>query len=207
MSEPLRQTTVAEILETMAAQRIVRAYRKAEKPPRHLVRLIVNVGASAIHVVEDEEPLWKFIVTDDSQLISAMAREIDPRDSGEPDCALPDDPQFNPKTYFKNAPWVVVMLGKFLEAKQATPKELKAQTQDMWMSFGAAIGGLTSAAHFAGVAAGWISCSGFEHCSEALDRLLEVTPPWKVVAIIPLGYPAELGKPHTFKFDEMVKFQ
>ena len=208
MAEQLAHETLSELLDHLSTRRSVKAYQREEKPSRHIVRLICHVAAASPYESHDDKPPWKFIVTDDRNLISAMARALDPNDSGEPDYLLPDDPNFNDLTYFKNAPWVVVML-VMLPDKDKAPKERRDTIDyDMTVSYGTAHGSLMSAAHLAGYAAGWI---GFFTAPamhrDSLENLLGIKAPWRIHAIIPIGHAAGKSEKREINFDEIVEFR
>ncbi len=209
MAEAAKYNTVTEILEHLTTRRNVRAYRRDETPSRHIVRLILNAATRAPYQSHDGEPPWKFIATDDRGLIGSIARLLDPEDSGEPDYRVPESPNFNPVTFFKNAPWVVVMLSKIPDPERA-PMEARDSIQyDMTVSTGAALGTLMSAAHAAGLAAAWIGSftAASSKRATALETLLGVKSPWRVHSIIPIGYPAEKGEKLEVEFEEMVEFR
>jgi len=209
MAKAVEYSTISEILEHLTTRRNIRAYRRDEKLSRHIVRLILNVAARAPFISHDGEVPWRFTATDDRTLIGSMAKALDPGDSGEPDYVKPDSPGFNPKTYFKNAPWVVVMITRLPDPQQAPREERDSITYDMITSYGAALGSLLSAAHMAGLAASWdgaFSASSAKR-ADGIERLLGVKSPWRVHSVIPLGLPAEKGEKHEFRLDEIVEFR
>jgi len=209
MAEAIQFTTLGEILEHLSTRRNIRAYRRDEKPSRHIVRGILNVAARAPFLSHDKEIPWHFIATDDRALIASMVKSLDPEDTGEPDYAPPESPEFNPVTYFKNAPWVVAMLTKLPDPEQAPQEKRDSIGYDMITSYGAALGSLLSAAHLAGLCASWDGAFTATSAKRAdgLERLLGVKSPWRVHSIVPLGYPAEKGDKTEVKLDEIVEFR
>ena len=206
MAEGPQFESIIEALEHLATRRTVRAYRREEKPPRHLVRLILKVAACAPYASHDDKPPWRFIATDDAKLIEAVADALEPVDSSRSDSSEPD---FNPLTYFRNAPWVVVILSKLPDPEQA-PDELREYiAYDMTVSYGTALGALMSAAHLAGLAAGWIGffTAAPSRRADGVEKLLGVKAPWRVHAIVPIGYTAEKGVKRELDFDEIIEFR
>jgi nitroreductase len=209
MAEVMQFTTLGEILEHLSTRRNIRAYRRDEKPSRHIVRGILNVAARAPFLSHDKEIPWHFIATDDRTLIASMVKSLDPDDEGEPDYAAPESQGFNPVTYFKNAPWVVVMLTKLPDPEKAPQEKRDSISYDMITSYGAALGSLLSAAHLAGLCASWDGAFTATSAKRAdgIERLLGVKSPWRVHSIVPIGYPAEKGDKTDIKLDEIVEFR
>ncbi|HDS29549.1 MAG TPA: nitroreductase family protein [Firmicutes bacterium] len=209
MADSTDFATTSEILEHLKTRRLRRAYLRDEKPPRLTIRQILNAAASAPFQSHDDLPPWRFIATDDASMIASIARAVDPSDSGEPDYATPDSIGYNPKTYFKNAPWVVVMLVKMPDAETAPEESRETIAYDMVVSYGAALGMLMAAAHIAGLACGWVgSFTASPSCRvDSLEKLLGVKVPWRAYCIIPIGYTAEKGKIRERNYEEMVEFR
>jgi nitroreductase len=209
MADIIDFTTLSEILEHLKTRRLRRAYRRDEKPPRHIIRQILNAAASAPFQSHDDLPPWRFIATDDPALIASIARAIDPSDSGEPDYSTPGSESYNPKTYFKNAPWVVVVLVKPPDSDKAPEEFRDTIAYDMVVSYGSALGTLMSAAHLAGLATGWVGSFTASTAlrASALEKLLGVKAPWRVYCIVPIGYHAEVGRIRERNYEEMVEFR
>lgn len=209
MAEGLQFDTIGDILEHLATRRTVRAYRRGEKPARHLIRLVLKVAASAPFASHDDKPPWRFVATDDADLIQAMARALAPEDSDEPDTTETPEGGLDLLTYFKNAPWVVVILTKLPDPEQAPDELREFVTYDMTVSYGTALGALMSAAHLAGLAAGWIGFFTAPPSRRAygLEKLLGVKAPWRVHAIVPIGYTAEKGVKRELDFQKIIEFR
>lgn len=209
MADLLEYTSVKELLEHLKTRKVQRAYRKGESPPRHVIRDILNAAATAPFQSHDNISPWRFIATDDPALISDMARAVDPEDSGEPDYLMPGSEGYNRKTYFKNAPWVIVVLVKIPDPDAAPEQYRDTIVYDMTLSYGAALGVLMSAAHLAGLASGWVGSYTAKDSlrADALEKLLGVEDPWRVQCIVPIGYTAEKGKVRERPYAEMVEFR
>jgi len=209
MAERVEYNTLSEILEHLVLRRNIRAYRRDEKPSRHIIRLVLEVASRAPFVSHDDEPPWRFVATDDRGLIKSIAQAINAEDSGEPDYLAPDSPDFNPDTYFKNAPWVVIMLSKLPDPERAPQESRDSIAYDMTVSYGAALGALLSAAHMAGLAASWSGSFTASPSRRAagVERLLGVKSPWRVHSIVPIGYAAEKGEKVDVKLEEVIEFR
>jgi nitroreductase len=209
MAEAVQYNTLSEILDHLGTRRNIRAYRRDEKPSRHTIRGILNAAARAPYLSHDGEVPWHFIATDDRTLIGSMAKSLDPDDTGEPDYASPESPDFNPVTYFKNAPWVVVMFTRLPDPEKAPQEHRDSIGYDMITSYGAALGSLLSAAHLAGLGASWDGAftAASAKRADGVERLLGVKSPWRVHSIVGIGYPAEKGEKSEMRLDEIVEFR
>jgi len=204
-----KKQTVTECLDVISARKSIRAFRRDETPSRHTIRRIMNTGASAPWVSHDDEPPVRFIATDDPGLIKSIANSIDPEDPGDPDHLPPDAEGFNPLTYFKNAPWVIVVLSKIPDPEAAPDERQDSINYDMTVSTGAAIGAILSAVQLAGLAASWIGSftASAGRRVDGTERLLGVKSPWRVHSIIPVGYAAEAGRVLTYDRESVTEFR
>jgi nitroreductase len=189
------------------AESIVRVRRFVdEQVPRDDVARMVELASCAASVCESQA--WRFIAVQDRALIAAMRAAVLERFEElamRPGLALQEQKRMVVRAQalvFAKAPLCVAVLS----LPSATPAEelmkLAGMSQEEHdrlcvrpdlQSAGAAVQLLASAAHSMGYSACW-TCASIV-AGERLEGLLQVVPPARLVALVPIGRPAGAPTP------------
>ena len=198
----------------LASRRSVRRF-SSEPPPRELVQDLLRAAVTAPSA-SNKQP-WRFLVVETRAVIDAMAAAV--REAVEEIARhVPADsePAFRAYgdyfTRFEQAPLVVVVLHRGASVlSQLVDDRLDAATRDTVLRMerdsglvGAslAVQNLLLMAHARGLGASGMT--GPLVAAPRLHEILEVPGAWGIVALVPLGYPAEQPAPTERKAFEKV---
>ena len=113
-------------------------------------------------------------------------------------------------TFFQKAPVVIVPLYKpfpsHVYAHMGDAEELSRMGRELSiMSVSAAVENLLLAAHALGLGGCWMH--GPLIAEEELKAILSIRPPWQILAVVPIGVPADVPEPTRRKrLDIITKF-
>jgi len=175
-----------EFLNVIVKRHTVRRF-KAEPPPEADVAKLLEAAARAPY--GGGSPPWKFVFTGDRAQIEKVGAALK---AHQPDATE----EFG--AYFVHAPVLIAAAWKpicypareppaDLNDPQAWPKYREDITVGL-LSVGHAIENILLAATALGLGAGYI---GPSHGEFGFEEILSVEPPYRVCALIPIGYPAE----------------
>jgi len=153
---------------------------------------------------------WRFVAVEDAAVRQRMGVAVEQRleaMAAWPEvAALRGDPRAvrGYSTFFAEAPLVVVVCALPYESRidrlllarglPAEERDRLRQHPDM-QSVGAAVQLFITAAHVLGYGACWMSAPVV--AAEQLERILEVEPPARLVALVPVGRPAQCPAPRS----------
>ncbi|MDI6871163.1 MAG: nitroreductase family protein [Bacillota bacterium] len=192
---------MAEFYEVLAGRRSVRRFRP-DPVPEAEVREIVRWATLAPSA--SNRQMWKFVAVADAGVKAAM-REAVERAIDELARAVPGVKGVGGMKgwsfFFADAPVVIAVFGE--EYRSRTDDALKARglaaaeidrlrARPDLQSIGAAVQTLLLAAHAKGYGTCWM-CAPVLAARE-IERLLGVEERWRLVALVPLGVPAERPK-------------
>ncbi len=176
--------------------------------PRDDVEDMVGLAVRAANAGNAQT--WRFIAVEDAGLRAAMGRAVD--EALDEMTKWPEaeglEKEFKAyrahATFFDQAPLVFAVLGGVyqsladeLHERRGLPREARdrlRQRPDL-QSVGAAIQLLCNAAHVMGYGACWMT--GPVLAASAIERMLGVEPPYRLVAVIPVGRPLSPPRPSS----------
>jgi nitroreductase len=195
------------ILDVMRARRSVRRFR-SDPVPAALVEGLIEAAVTAPSA-SNKQP-WRFLVVTRRSAIDAMAAAV--RDAlARIEQAIPPESRDALRAYgdyftrFEGAPCVIVplhrgaaVLSNLVDAGGGLPAEERAAIAAMERDSGLvgaslALQNLLLAAHDAGLGAS--AMTGPLVAAPRLAEILDVPPSWGIVALVPIGFPAETPAP------------
>ena len=168
---------------------------------------------------------WKFLIITQKSMIHQMADEVKSKallmgtwPEAEPFGETVNRWQRN-SDFFRGAPvCIAVLMGKYVSMadqilkarleKDPVAQEMRTSRQigsSTLQGIAAAVTTLLLLLHSFGLGATWMS--GIQIAKKEIERLLNVSPEWDLIVLIPLGYPAETPTPPPRKpASEVVEF-
>jgi nitroreductase len=174
-----------------------------EQVPRADVEHMVGLATCAASACDSQA--WRFVAIQDGKLIAAMQQAVIARFAQlavRPGLALQEQRRTVARQQallFAKAPLCMAVLSTPVDSPMEELMRLAGVTQQEHdqlcarpelQSAGAAVQLLTTSAHAMGYAACW-TCAPII-AGELLEKLLDVVPPTRLVALVPIGRPAEL---------------
>lgn len=193
-----------ELHDLMQSRRSVRRFLD-EAPPREAIERLIASAVTAPSA-SNKQP-WRFFIVGSREVIGRMAaavREAVDRIAGAIDPAFEDSFRAYGDyfTRFENAPIVIVplyrpltILSHLMPSSDATIARMEHDSGLIGTSL--ALQNLLLAAHAAGLAASGMT--GPLVARDALREILGVPRSWEIVALVPVGYPAETPPPTARK--------
>jgi nitroreductase len=187
--------------------------------PRDEVRLMVDMAVRAANASNAQ--MWRFVAVDDALTQVAIRQAVD-----EALDEMLDWPELAGRkgaveglranaTFFVDAPLVVAVLGvpyvsrgdEMLIARGLSVEQRdRLRARPDLQSVGAAVQLFCTAAHALGYGACWMTAPVL--AAPAIERVLGVEPPAKLVAIVPVGRPAGAVAPTARKpVDNVLEFR
>ncbi len=217
-ADPTERLTAASLLEAVGGRRSVRRFL-ADPVPREDVRAMVALAVRAANAGNAQ--VWRFVAVEDEALRAAMRAAVD----GALDemAAWPELEGMAAivkalraySTFFAAAPLVVAVFGLPYQSRgddllvrrglsQEQRDRLRARPD--LQSIGAAVQLLCTAAHALGYGSCWMSAPVL--AAPAIERLLEMPPAARLVALVPVGLPAAPGGPTArLPLDDVLQFR
>lgn len=213
------QEAVARTLEEVfARRRSIRRFAPDPVPEEDIRRIIRAAGLAPS---AGNQQMWRFLVLRSRPLIEHMAQVV--RETVEDIMSWEESRAHEARlsgwrrnaTLFLDAPVVIAVLSKpydqpldlhILPARGYSFEQVYRLRGDPGrQSVGAAIQNLLLMAHALGYGTCWMC--GPLVAGPALERLLKVEEPWRLVALVPLGVPAQSpGSPQRKPLDEICTF-
>lgn len=198
-----------DFADLAAARRSIRKF-KSEPLPRHDLEEIVRIGTLAPSA--SNKQMWRFVAVTNKALIGnmhdAVAKKMDLL--AEETAACGSDKVIRSMrpyaTLFKQAPCVLVVLQEpyhskietaLLEAGHDSAELSGKYGHGGAQSIGAAIENILLAATAKGYGACWM-CAPLA-AQDELCTLLQISPPWTIAALVPMGIPDEAPEPRPRK--------
>ena len=165
---------------------------------------------------------WRFVAVDDQTLLAAMAAAVEERidamaawpEVEAAGLARETRTMRGYSTFFAKAPLAIAVCGLPYESASDRALDLHGVSRDEHdrlrarpdvQSVGGAVQMLITAAHVLGYGACWLSAPVL--AAPALEKLLGVVEPARLVAIVALGRPAVEGKPTPRRpLDQVLRF-
>jgi len=178
-----------------------------EEVPRSDIEHMVGLATCATSTCNSQT--WRFIAIQDRSLLDAMQAAVLERFeelATRPGLVLQEHLRTVARAQallFAKAPLCVAVLSLPVDSPMEELMRLAGVTQEEHdrlcarpelQSVGAAVQLLTSSAHALGYAACW-TCAPIV-AGERLEQLLDVTSPTRLVALVPIGRPAEVPTAH-----------
>lgn len=197
------------IYELMKSRRSIRRFA-SEAPARELVEKLIEAAITAPSA-SNKQP-WRFIAVTNKGVINRMASEVREaldRIAGHVDsdyraAVLSYGEYFS---QFDNASLVIIPIYRSVSilsrvAGPDLPEPYREDIENMEKSSGLisvslALQNLLLRAHELGLGAACMT--GPLVAGEAIHEMLSIPPSWKVVALVPVGYPDEEPKPTSRK--------
>lgn len=199
----------AELGELIKTRRSVRKFQ-AKPVPEEVLLKALDLATWAPNG-GNHQP-WRFLIVTHHDLINQMADAV--KGKTELISSWPEASQFGEtverwrKTsdFFRGAPaCIAVLMGRYssiadqiLRARgESDPvaREIRSYRQlgsSTLQSISAAITYLLLLLHYFGLGATWMA--GPQQAKKEIEKILQVPPEWDFVALIPVGYPAEMPK-------------
>ena len=217
-TDPVRRLAAISLLEAARGRTSVRRFRP-DPVPRGDVRAIVELAVRAANA-GNAQP-WRFVAVESAALREAMRGAVD---------AALDEAAASPElagmaadvkalrayaTFFADAPLVVAVFAMPYVSRgdellvrrglsQAERDRLRARPD--LQSIGAAVQLLCTAAHALGYGSCWMTAPLLG--APAIERLLEVAPPARLVAVVPVGLPVAVPSPSARRpVDDVLEFR
>ncbi|HAR62024.1 MAG: nitroreductase [Candidatus Margulisiibacteriota bacterium] len=146
-------------------RRSVRKYKNTDVP-KEIIEKIINQTVTYSPSANNLQP-WKFLVISDEKIkqkIVAMCKR---------------------NSYMMNAPYIVIALSNQVECYEIIGNYMRSDVIDVSI----AITHLILAATNEGLGSCWVGA--FE--ADKIEHFLEIAYPWRILALIPIGYPDETG--------------
>jgi nitroreductase len=179
------------------------------------------VGLATCAASTCDTQAWRFIAIQDHQLIAAMGDAVLERFEElalRPGLALQEQKRRVARAqalFFAKAPLCIAVLAlpvaspmeELLKLAGMSPEELdRLCVRPELQSAGAAVQLLSASAHAMGYAACW-TCAPII-AGERLERLLDVAPPARLVALVSIGRPAEVPThPKRLPLEQVLSFR
>jgi nitroreductase len=190
-----------------------------EEVPRADVDHMVGLATCAVSPCNSQA--WRFIAIQDRKLLADMAAAVMERFeqlASRPGLALQEQKRMVARAQallFARAPLCVAVLALPSSSPMEELIMLAGMSQEEHdrlcarpdlQSVGAAVQLLSTSAHALGYAACW-TCAPIV-AGERLEELLDVAPPARLVALVPIGRPAELPTAHRrLPLEEVLSFR
>jgi nitroreductase len=187
------------LLDLLQARRSVRSFRPDPIPRETILTLLE--GAVAAPSASNKQP-WRFFVVENRDIIAAMAvavREAIARISAHiPPSSIASFQAYGDYfTRFEHAPAIIVpihralhILSNLVDGECADRGAIEAMEQNSGLiGTSLALQNLLLMAHDLGLGASGMT--GPLVAESRLRAILEVPPGWGLVALVPIGYPAE----------------
>lgn len=204
--------------EAVDGRRSVRRF-SCEPVPRDDVREMIRLATRAANA--GNKQMWRFIAVEDAGLRRRLARAVcDQLDEMAGWPALKGEAarlrgMRRYSTFFAEAPVVIVVLGYpyesrgdrlLIQAGCTTEARDRLRARPDLQSIGAAVQLLCTAAHTLGYGTCWMTAPVI--AAPAIEKILGVESPAKVVAVVPLGKP--VGRPRRsprLPVDDVLEFR
>jgi len=212
----------AELGELIKSRRSVRKFQ-AKPVPEEILLKALELSTWAPNGGNNQP--WRFFIVTSKDLINRMADAV--KAKTELIASWPEAAQFGETVerwrkssdFFRDAPaCIAVLMGRYsstadqiLRARgESDPvaREIRSYRQlghSTLQSISAAITYLLLILHYLGLGATWMA--GPQQAKKEIEKLLNVSPEWDFVALIPVGYSAEAPKTSSRKaISEVVQF-
>ena len=218
VTDPVRRLAAAGLLEAVRGRTSVRRFRP-DPVPREDVRAIVELAVRAANA-GNAQP-WRFVAVESAALREAMRGAVD--DALDEAAVWPelDGMAADIKalrayaTFFADAPLVVAVFAspyssrgdELLQRRGLTQVERdRLRARPDLQSIGAAVQLLCTAAHALGYGSCWMTAPLL--AAPAIERLLEIAPPARLAAVVPVGLPAAAPHPSARRpVDDVLEFR
>ena len=206
MDDPTtRRLELASLTESVHGRASVRRYLP-DRVPRAHVTAMVELAVRAANAGNAQ--MWRFVAVDDPGTRAALRRAVD--DALDAMAAWPELAGKEKEikalrayaTFFADAPLVVAVFAlpyasradEMLEARGVGVEEHdRLRARPDLQSIGAAVQLLCTAAHALGYGTCWMTAPVLG--ALAIEEILGVEPPAKLVAVVPMGRPAGTVRP------------
>jgi nitroreductase len=213
-----RRLAEAGLQSTVGGRASVRRFLPDPVPREH-VTAMVELAVRAANAGNAQ--MWRFVAVDDTLLQVALRQAVD--DAIDEMSAWPELAGSGKEskalrayaTFFVDAPLVVAVFGLPYLARadeMLLARGLGAEQRDRLrarpdlQSIGAAVQLFCSAAHALGYGSCWMTAPVL--AAPAIERLLGVEPPAKLVAVVPVGRPAGAVTPTSRRpVDDVLEFR
>jgi nitroreductase len=187
--------------DAVEGRRSVRRFT-GDPVPREEVREMISLATRAANA--GNKQMWRFVAVDDRELLRRMGETVAAKlDEIAAWPSLRDETakvrgMKGYSTFFAAAPVTVVVLGLpyisrgdelLQKAGCAAEERDRRRARPDLQSIGAAVQLLCTAAHTMGYGACWMTAPVI--AAPELEQLLGVEPPARIVALVPLGRPAD----------------
>jgi nitroreductase len=206
-----------ELIEVIKKRRSIRKFKSDEIPKEDIYDII---QAATLAPSAHNKQMWRFVAISNKEVLKemngAIVKEIEEISSWpevkEADTKIKGMRVYS--TFFVKAPLVIVILVKpyhsmvdallKLEGLKKGQVELLHSHVEI-QSVAAAVENLLLAATEKGYGTCWMC--GPLIAAPALEKVLKIEEPWKLMALIPMGIPNQALKPKTVKkIDEVLEF-
>ena len=207
--------TFAEAVEGRRSVRRFTSEPVAREDVREMVRLATRAANAG------NEQMWRFIAVEDAEIRRRLGQAVaDQLEAMSQWPALAGQAAVlrsmrGYSTFFAEAPLVIVVLGLPYESRGDRLLKLAGYTVEErdrlrarpdLQSIGAAVQLLCTAAHTLGYGSCWMTAPVI--AAPALEAILGVEPPARVVAVVPVGRPAVPSRPTRRRpVDEVLEFR
>ncbi|MBI2305589.1 MAG: nitroreductase family protein [Chloroflexi bacterium] len=202
--------TGVDVEEAIYGRRSVRKYTDAPVPEED-IRRIIQAASRAANA--GNQQMWHFLIIRNKEVTQRMQQEVITalQEAMAWESSRPWETHLKSRvrgsSFFTEAPVVIAVLSKPYDTvldSQVLPAH-GLTFQDIYdlrgdpgrQSVGAAIQNMLLAAHAMGYGTCWMC--GPLIARPGLERILDVTEPWRLVALVPLGVPAETPNPRPRK--------
>jgi len=206
-----------ELIEAIKKRRSIRKFKSDEIPKEDIYDII---RAATLAPSAHNKQMWRFIAISNKEILKEMKRAI--VKEIEEISSWPEAKEAETKikgmriysTFFVKAPLVFAVLVKSYHSMVDELLKLerlkKGQVEFLHsnveiQSVAAAVENLLLAATEKGYGTCWMC--GPLIAASALEKILQVEKPWKLMALVPVGIPNQELKPKTVKkIDEVLEF-
>jgi nitroreductase len=188
-----------DLFEAIRSRRSIRKYKPDPIPDKD-IRAIIE--AATLAPSASNAQMWRFLVVSNKDILNRMRDaivakldELGAEPGSEADLSRTKAAR-NYSTFFPEAPVTIVVLGEpyhsMLDATMVEQGWTQAQISDLRQrpdiqSLGAAIQNICLSAHAMGYGTCWMT--GPTIAGPEIEKVLDVQPPWKMIALIPVGIP------------------
>ncbi|MFA4965132.1 MAG: nitroreductase family protein [Thermoleophilia bacterium] len=197
--DPHQRLAAASLLDAVRGRTSVRRFRP-DPVPREDVRAMVELAVRAANAGNAQ--MWRFVAVESAGLREGMRVAVNDALDGVaawPEAAgkAADIKALRAyATFFADAPLVIAVFGLpyasradelFARRGLATAEHDRLRARPDLQSIGAAVQVLCTAAYALGYGSCWMTAPVL--AAPAIERLLEVAPPARLVAVVPMGRP------------------
>ncbi len=203
--DPLHRLRAMSLLEAVRGRSSVRRFRP-DPVPRDDVRAMIELAVRAANAGNAQ--LWRFVAVDSIDVRAAMADRV--QAALDEAAAWPETADMAAdiramraySTFFADAPLVVAVFalpyvsrGDVLLDRRglSTAEHDRLRARPDLQSIGAAVQLLCTAAHALGYGSCWMTAPVL--AAPAIEQLLEVAPPARLAALVPVGRPLNDHEP------------